>query len=69
MLFIILVGLCYLGRKMLECGMQWEAVIKKLGNWQKHKSVMKEQNVLKTDKELLFIRWPNSTTQWALSLR
>jgi hypothetical protein len=69
MLFITLVGLYYLDQKMLECGMQWEAVIKKLGNWQKHKSVMKEQNVLKTDKELLFIRWPNSTTQWALSLR
>lgn len=69
MLFIILVGLSYLGRKMLECGMQWEAVIKKLENWQKHKSVMKEQNVLKTDKVLLFIRWLNCTTQWDLNLR
>jgi hypothetical protein len=36
---------------MQECGMQWVVVTKKLGKQLKLKSVMKELNVRKIDRE------------------
>ena len=51
MLFITLAEPYYHVLKMQECGMLWEAVMKKSENQLKLKSVMKEQSVQRIDKE------------------
>ena len=68
MLFTTLVGLYCQGLKIQECGMQWVLATKELESFRKHKSVTKELNHLKTDKESQFIRWLSYIIQWDLSL-
>jgi hypothetical protein len=48
--FIILVELYYQDPKMQECGMPWEAAMRKSGNLYRLKNVMKELNVLKIER-------------------
>lgn len=64
MLFIISVELSSLDQRMQECGMQWEAVIRRLGRRLKLKNVMKGQSVQRTDKVLLSTKWLNYIIQW-----
>ena len=51
MLYITLAELFCQGQKMQECGMLWEAVMRKLENQHKHKNAMKGLNARKIDKE------------------
>jgi len=54
---------------MHVCGMPWEVATKKLVKQQKHKNVMKELSVPKTDKVLLFIKWQGYITPWVHNLK
>lgn len=51
-------------QKMQECGMLWEAAMKRFLNLQRRKNVIKEHNHQKTVKELRCIKWGNFTIQW-----
>ncbi len=64
MLFITSVELSCLGQRMQECGMQWEAVMRRLGRRLKLKNVMKGHSAQRIDKVLLSTKWLNYTTQW-----
>jgi hypothetical protein len=59
MLFITIVKQYYQDQKILECGMLWEVAIKKWEKIIKHKDVMLEHKIQRTEKELLFIKWVN----------
>ena len=69
MLYIILVELCYPGRKILGCGMRWDHATRGLGNLQRLTNVINVHNLQKIDKELRFIRWGNYIIQWAHNLK
>lgn len=49
--YITLAEQYYHAQKMQECGMLWEAVMRRLENQHKRKNVMKELNARKIDKE------------------
>jgi hypothetical protein len=51
MLYIIILGLFYQGQKIQECGMQWDAAIKKWVKEIKHKDAIQEHKIVKIDKE------------------
>jgi hypothetical protein len=59
MRFIIIAEQYYRDQKIRECGMQWEVAIKKWEKIIKHKDVMLELRIQRTEKELLFIKWEN----------
>ncbi len=62
--YITIVELFYHVPKIQECGMLWDAAIKKWENQTKLKDVMFGLKIAKIGRALLSIKWVNYITQW-----
>jgi hypothetical protein len=65
--YITIVEQSYLVQKIQECGMRWEAAIKKWEKQMRLSAVIHVLKIVRIEKESLFIKWESSTTQWVLN--